>query len=198
MTTPRKTATKDRAEGILDRQCRHVNHFEAGRPLVQQPERTRGVPAGEDETILAGREAIHEIVQDGPEPREALECAQLEELVEEERRRLAAGGPGAREKRQCGVEGRTRSRRGDRPAGERRRARHRAQEPLWRRRRPIDIDVLRVGPSDPIPQLMEQRRASASAASEKDRDARRRRVDRREDTARESRSWRLHGARPKG
>ena len=79
-------------ERVLDRQRRHVDDFEARRAIAQQPQRARDVAAGQDEAVAARRQAVDEVVQHAAQAGKAFERAQLEELVEQERRRLAAAG----------------------------------------------------------------------------------------------------------
>src|SRR5262245_37894595 len=161
----------EHVKGVLDRKWWHVNDFEAGRPIVQESERPGGVAAGENEAVLAGRQSVHEILEDGPEARETFEGAELEEFVQQERDRLAAASADVRKERERRVERRARASRGDRTGRERRGARDRVEEPFWSRRRAIDIDVLCVGSPNAIAQLLEQRRAPAAAATEQHGDA---------------------------
>ena len=74
-----------------------MNHFEARRSIAQQPQRARRVAARQHEAVAAGAEAVDEVVQHAAQAREALEGAQLQELVEQERRRLAAARARPRE-----------------------------------------------------------------------------------------------------
>ena len=76
-------------ERVLGGQRRHVNHFEARRAIAQQPQRARDVAAREHEPVAARGQAVDAVVEHAPQPGKALERAQLEELVEEERGRLA-------------------------------------------------------------------------------------------------------------
>ncbi len=159
---------------------RHVNDFEARRAVAQQPQRARRVAAGQDEPVAAGRQAVDEVVQHPAQARKAFEGAELEELVEQERRRLAAAGARAVEERQRRVEGRARAGGGGSPAANGDVLRDRAQEPLGRGRRALDVDVLRRRAADAIAQLLQQRGPAAAASAEQDRNARRRSVERRE------------------
>ena len=83
-----------------------MNHLEPRRPIAQQPQRARDVAAREHEAVAARGQAVHELVEHATQPRKALEGPQLEELVEQERRRLAGPRPRAAEERQGGIEGR--------------------------------------------------------------------------------------------
>ena len=152
----------------------------------------RDVAAGQDEAVAAGGKSVEEIVEHAAQAGEALERAQLEELVEQERRRFAVRRAGAREKGERRVERRpgARSRRFE--AGERRRRTDRLVKPLGRRRRPLDVDELRRGAADPLVQLLQQRRPAAAAAAEQHRNARRRGVERGEQPARDSGARRQH------
>ena len=64
-------------------------------PSRNRPQRARGVAAGQDDAIAAGGDRVDEIVEHPPQAREALEGAQFEKLIEQERRRLSAAGAGA-------------------------------------------------------------------------------------------------------
>ena len=93
---------------------RDVDDLELRRRIAQQPVRARGVSAGQHEPVAARRERADQIAQHGAQPGEALERAQLEELVEQERRRRRAGRARRVEERERGVERVARARLGRR------------------------------------------------------------------------------------
>ena len=108
-----------------------------------------------------------QLVQHAAQAGEALERAELEELVEQERDRLAAAGAGAAEEiRAWRRTPRARRPRGASPSGERRRRGDRAQEPLGRRRRAFDVDLQRrsCGRARSRSCCSERRPAAAAAA----------------------------------
>jgi hypothetical protein len=155
---------------------RDVDDLEACRRVAQQPVRARHVPAGEDEAIPARRQRADQVAQHRAQAGEALERAQLEELVEQERGRRRAG-------RARGVE--EGERRVERLAGaglrrllrvglgrERRRVPQRLQKTFGRRRDRFDVHVLRLAAADEVAQPQQQRGAAAAAAAEHDGDAR--------------------------
>jgi hypothetical protein len=118
-------------------------------------------------------------VLDAPQPWKALEGAQLEELVEQEGRglvtrsvRLCEKAEGlierrARRGRRCGVDPRERRRAGDG-----------AEEPLGRRRGPLDVDVLGGCPAEAVAQLVQDRCPARAAPTHQDGNARWRRIER--------------------
>src|SRR6185436_9689481 len=67
------------------------------------------------------------------------------------------------------------------------------EETLRRRRRPFDVDVLRRGTADAIPELMKKRRASTAARAEQDRNARWCCVEGSKNPSCQCRSRRQHG-----
>ena len=166
---------------VLDRQRRHLDDFEARRVVAQQPQRTRDVAARQHEPVAAGGDALDEVVQDAPQSGKALERAQLQELVEQEHRRLAGAGPAVREEVERHVERGARARRGRVGDREGRPVDRRTVEALRRRRRALDVDALRRHPAGPLAQLLQQRASSAAAPAEENRDAGWRRVERRGD-----------------
>ena len=129
----------------------------------------RGVPRRQHEAVAARGERADRVAEDRAQAREALEGAQLEELVEQEGRRSVAG-------RACGVQ---ECERGvERLAGARRRPRdvcmvrwkrrglaNRLVEPLGCRRYRLDVDVLRRRATEEIPQAQQERGASGAAAA---------------------------------
>ena len=151
------------------RQRRHVDDFEARRAVAQQPQRAGRVAAGQHEAVAARRQAVDEVVQHAAQTRKAFERPELEELVEQERGRLAAAAS-ARASRNASVASKARAAR--RPARRRRAgtatvAAIAAQEPFRRGRGPLDVDVLRRRAADPIAELLQQRRAAAAASAER-------------------------------
>src|SRR5439155_7166751 len=92
-------------ERILGRERRHRNHFEARGSIAQQPYRPRRVPARENDAVAARGEAIDQIVEHAAQAGKALERPQLEEFVEDERRRFAGPGLRAAEEGERRVEG---------------------------------------------------------------------------------------------
>ena len=163
---------------------RHVNHFKARRSIAQQPKRARRVAAGQDETVAAGAEAVHEVVEHPPQAREALEGPQLQELVEQERRVIAAARARPREEAERLIErGAGRRRRSRLDRRERRCAGHRPQKPLGGGRGALHVDVLCHGAADAVAQLMQHRRAPGSAPADEHGNAGRRRVERGGDAA---------------
>ena len=188
-------AHAENVDRVLGGQRRHVDHFEAGGAVAQQPQRPRYVTAGQHEAVAADGEAVGEIVDDTPQAGKALERAQFEKFVEQERGRPAAGRPGAAEQADGRVEGDAcvaRRRLGALGEREHRDRRERAEEALGRRRRPFDVDVLSDGSSDPLPQQLQERCSSAAAPAEQDRDVGRGRIERRGDAAGQTRTRGQH------
>ena len=174
---------------------RHLDHFEPGRVIAQEPHRPGCISARQHEPVFARGQPVDQFVHHAAEPRKALERAELQELVEQEGDRLAAAGSRTHEKCErcfeggagadwCGIGNR-----------ERRRANDRAMESLGRRRRAFDVDELGGWTADPLSHLVEQRGSAAAAPGDEHRDAGRRSVERRDDAACQAGSW-GHHARP--
>ena len=182
------------------RERRDLDDLELRRRVAQQAMGPRGVAGREHEPVAARPQRPDEIAQHAAQAREALERPQLEELVEQERRGRVSGDAGRVEECQRCVEGRARA--GvlavvgrSRTARERRRLTHRGEEPLRRRRDPLDVDVLRRRAAEEIAQPQEERGPPRAAAAEDDRDARTasgRSVKRRQDSPLERRPLRNH------
>src|SRR5207247_6736515 len=134
----------------------------------------RDVSAGEDEAVGARREAVDEIVEHAAEPGEALERAQLEELVEQERRHLAAAGPRARQERERRVKSGAGPGAGLIGDGKRRRRANRTEEALRSGRRALDVHVLRRAACAPVAEQMDESGSPAAASAQQDRNTRRR------------------------
>src|SRR5205085_10903419 len=94
----------EHVERILSGELWHVDDFEPRRPIAQQPNRSRRVTAREDEPVPAGGQSLDELVQNAAQAWEALERAQLEEFIEQERRGIAAHRAATPQKRERRVE----------------------------------------------------------------------------------------------
>ena len=66
-----------------------MHDFELRRRVPEQPVRAGDVSRGEDEAVRARGERGDEVAQDAAKAREALERAELEDLVQQERRGAA-------------------------------------------------------------------------------------------------------------
>jgi hypothetical protein len=155
------------------RQRRHLHDFELRRRVAQEPQRTRRVPRRQHEAVAARRERAEQIAQHAAQAGEALERAQLEIHPAERRGSRRTRAPS----RTSGRHGCAGARLGSggravRMSGERRRLAQRLQEPLGRRRDPLDVHVLRLGAPDQIAQPEQQRCPAAPAPAEHDRNAR--------------------------
>ena len=85
-------------------QGRDVNDLERRGHVAQQPVRPCGVARGQHESVAARRQRRNEIAQHRAKSGEALERPELEELVEQERRRRVTGRARRVEKGERGVE----------------------------------------------------------------------------------------------
>ena len=114
------------------------------------------------------REHLQQIAERRPQSREAFKRAQLEELVQEKRRRLvAAAGPGLIEKCQGRVEGLARRRRlGSGRHAERRCGDDRLIRTFGSGRGALEIDVLALHSPEPLAQPVEQLCTSGAEIAE--------------------------------
>src|SRR5262245_35493909 len=81
-----------------------MNDFEPRRTIAEEAQCARRIAAAQDETVGAAGEPIDEVVEDAAQPGKAFEGSQLEEFVEQKRRRTAAGSLRPAEKCQRRVE----------------------------------------------------------------------------------------------
>ena len=136
---------------------RDVDDLKLVRRVAEHAQRAGRVARGQHETVAVGGKRRDEVAQDGAQAGEALEGPQLQELVEEERRRRIARGTRGAEPGERGVERRPGSRiRAHRGLpglkGERRRHPDRLEQPLRRRGDALDVDVLAGVASEQIAQ----------------------------------------------
>ena len=152
---------------------RDVDDLELRRRVAQQPVRARDVAAGQHEPVAARRERADQVAQHACAARGSSRTCAARGT-----RRAGTSPASSRARAPCrGTRAPRRTRRA-RPAAlagcpygvrrERRRLAQRLQEPLGRRRDPLDVHVLRLVAPDQVAQPQQQRRAAAAAAAEDD------------------------------
>ena len=111
-------AAEDRREHVGDvgrLERRQVHHLETGRRVAQQPMRPGDVSRRQHEAVRALGQGVDELANDVAQARKALERAEFERFVEQERARFAAGRASGVEKGEQRVEGFARAARGPCP-----------------------------------------------------------------------------------
>ena len=158
-----------------------MHHLEARRRVAQQPVRARDIARRQHEAVRAGRERLEQIAEHVAQAREALERAQLEHFVEQERARLAAGRARGVEEGEQHVERFARGRR----LALRRRATGTATAPVtaWRKRSGVVAQrstsmYCAAAAAEALAQPLQQHGASGAAAAEDDGNSRWRRFER--------------------
>ena len=174
---PRDADRRQRGADLGGGERRDVDDLEPGRRVAQQPVRPRHVARGQDEPVAARCEHVDQVAQDRAQAGEALERAQLEELVEQERRRRVGRGPRAVSRNASAASKAARAPGSPRPGslwrcasnGDASRDRVRGSAPASSRCAPRRCTATRCGRQ--IAQPQQERRAAGAAAAEEHGDA---------------------------